>query len=180
VDPIGPRACYDESKRFGEALLSSFRRVHGLSATIVRIFNTYGPRMRHDDGRVMPALIGASLAGQPLTIHGDGLQTRSFCYVSDLVRGLRLIAEDPTADGAVLNLGNPEEVTILQLAESIRDAIDSTLEIRHLPARLGDPERRRPIIDRVHDRYGWEPRVALAEGLSRTIEAVRTERVAAA
>jgi nucleoside-diphosphate-sugar epimerase len=179
VDPIGPRACYDESKRFGEALVSSFRRVHGVPATIVRIFNTYGPRMRHDDGRVMPALIGAALAGKPLVIHGDGLQTRSFCYVSDLVEGLRLVAEDGTADGEVLNLGNPEEVTILALAESIRSAIDPALPIVHAPSRPGDPERRRPVIERVRDRYGWEPQVSLADGLARTIAAIRTDALAA-
>ena len=175
VDPIGPRSCYDESKRFGEALLSSYRRVHGVSATIVRIFNTYGPRMRRDDGRVMPALIGAALAGDSLVIHGDGLQTRSFCYVSDLVDGLRLIAEDATSDGEVMNVGNPEEVTILGLAESIRDAIDPALPIIHEPSRPGDPERRRPVIDRVRERYGWEPRVPLAQGLARTIAAFRAD-----
>jgi nucleoside-diphosphate-sugar epimerase len=177
VDPIGPRACYDESKRFGEALVTSYRRVHGVPATIVRIFNTYGPRMRRDDGRVMPALIGAALAGEPLVVHGDGRQTRSFCYVSDLVDALRQIAEDPGADGAVLNIGNPEEVTIRELAESIRDAIDGGLEIVHVAGRKGDPERRRPVIDLIRARYGWEPHVPLAEGLARTITAFRADAV---
>jgi nucleoside-diphosphate-sugar epimerase len=176
VDPIGPRSCYDESKRFGEALVSSYRRVHGVPATIVRIFNTYGPRMRHDDGRVMPALIGAALASKPLVVHGDGTQTRSFCYVSDLVEGLRLVAEDGSADGEVLNLGNPEEVTILELAESIRDAINPALEIIRTPARPGDPGRRRPVIDRVRYRYGWEPRVPLSQGLACTIASYPTEQ----
>jgi nucleoside-diphosphate-sugar epimerase len=175
VDPIGPRSCYDEGKRFGEALLTSFRRVHGVPATIVRLFNTYGPRMRRDDGRVIPALVGSALSGRPLEVYGDGLQTRSFCYISDLVDGLVRIAQDPAADGAVLNLGNPEEVTILQLAETIRSAIDPGLSIVHGADRPGDPERRRPVIDRVRERYGWEPRVGLVDGLRLTIEAFRND-----
>ena len=153
--------------------MTSYRRVHGVPVTILRLFNTYGPRMRRDDGRVMPELIGAALARRPLTVHGDGLQTRSFCYVSDLVAGLRLVALDDAADGAVLNLGNPEEVTIIDVARAIRDVVDPSLEIVSVPARPGDPERRRPVIDRVAERYDWAPRVPLAEGLSRTIEAFR-------
>ena len=178
VDPVGPRACYDEAKRFGEALVTSYRRVHGLNATIVRIFNTYGPRMRSDDGRVMPELIGAALAGRPLVVHGDGSQTRSFCYVSDLVAALATAGLDTAADGEIFNIGNPAEVTIRELAEAIRDRVDPGLPITSSPARPGDPERRRPIIDKIRDRYGWEPQVALAEGLDRTIAAARVEAAA--
>jgi dTDP-glucose 4,6-dehydratase len=170
VDPVGPRACYDESKRFGEALLSSYRRVHGVSAAIVRVFNTYGPAMRLDDGRVMPEFLGAALAGRPLLVHGDGGQTRSFMYVDDLVEALRLVALDPTADGAILNVGNPEEVTIRQLAELIADDIAPGVRIEYRAGRPGDPQRRRPDISRMRERYGWRPRVTLADGLRRTAD----------
>jgi nucleoside-diphosphate-sugar epimerase len=176
VDPVGPRACYDEAKRFGEALITSMRRVHGVQATIVRLFNTYGPRMRPDDGRAIPELAMAALDGRPLTIHGDGSQTRSFCYVDDLVRALCQVALDPTADGLILNLGNPHEVTIRQLAEEILDLTGSDAPLQFDPRRPGDPERRRPDITRLRERYGWEPTVPLRDGLARTIDDFRAQR----
>jgi nucleoside-diphosphate-sugar epimerase len=168
VDPVGPRACYDESKRFGEALVTSYRRVHGVRAAIVRVFNTYGPAMRLDDGRVMPEFLGAALTGKPMRIHGDGQQTRSFMYVDDLVEALTLVGLDPDADGSVLNVGNDEEVTIVALAELIAREIAPGATIEHQVARSGDPQRRRPDIARIQARYGWQPRVPLAEGLHRT------------
>lgn len=169
VDPVGPRSMYDEGKRFGEALLMAMRRTRGLRATIVRIFNTYGPGMRHDDGRVIPELVTAALAGRPLTIHGEGVQTRSFCYVEDLVDGLLRVALDLDAEGDIFNLGNPEEVSILELAELVREVSGSDSPMVSLPARPGDPRQRRPDIGRIRSRYGWEPRVSLRDGLRRTM-----------
>ena len=169
VDPIGPRACYDEGKRFGEALVTSMRRVNGVQATIVRLFNTYGPRMRPDDGRVVPALVSAALAGEPLTLHGDGTQSRSFMYVDDLVEGLVRVGLDPASDGDVLNIGNPHEVTMRHLAAEIARAIGRDSPIRYVPGRPGDPQRRRPDITKMTARYGWEPSVSLGDGLSRTV-----------
>ena len=169
VNPIGPRACYDESKRFGEALTMEHRRRHGVSASIVRIFNTYGPRMDPHDGRVVPAFIDAALAGEPIPVHGDGSQTRSFCYVSDLVEALLLVALDPAADGEVFNLGNPHEVTMQELAEEVRRVAGSAGPIAYLPRGADDPARRRPDISRMTTWYGWQPRVPLAEGLAATV-----------
>jgi nucleoside-diphosphate-sugar epimerase len=169
VDPVGPRSCYDEAKRFGEALVTSWRAVHGVRAAIVRVFNTYGPGMRMDDGRVVPELIAAALDGRPLTLHGDGLQTRSFMYVSDLVDGLMTVASDPDLDGQILNIGNPHEVTIAEIAERIVAATGSTSSIVRGPARVGDPQRRKPDIGRMVARYGWQPVVSLDIGLERTI-----------
>lgn len=169
VDPIGPRACYDEGKRFGEALVTSMRRVNGVRATIVRLFNTYGPRMRPDDGRVVPALVTAALAGQPLTLHGDGTQSRSFMYVDDLVEGLIRVGLDPASDGEVFNIGNPHEVTMRELAGEIARAVGRELPIQYVPGRPGDPQRRRPDITKVRARYGWEPGVSLRDGLVRTV-----------
>lgn len=176
VDPVGPRACYDEAKRFGEALISSMRRVHGVRANIVRLFNTYGPRMRPDDGRAIPELVSAALDGRPLTIHGDGSQTRSFCYVDDLVEGLLHVALDRTADGLILNIGNPHEVTIRHLAEEIVRITGSSSPLQFDPRRPGDPERRRPDITRIGGRYGWEPTIGLTSGLDRTITYFRELR----
>jgi nucleoside-diphosphate-sugar epimerase len=170
VDPVGPRACYDEAKRFGEALLTSMRRVHGVHATIVRLFNTYGPGMRADDGRAIPEMVSAALDGRDLVIHGDGSQTRSFCHVDDLVDALLLVGLDRAADGEILNLGNPDEVTIRHLAAEIVRISGSDSEVRFDPRRPGDPERRRPDIGRVRARYGWEPRVGLEAGLRDTID----------
>ncbi len=170
VDPVGPRACYDEAKRFGEALLTSMRRVNGVQATIVRIFNTYGPAMRIDDGRVIPELLAAALEGRPMLIHGDGRQTRSFMYVSDLVDGLVRVAFDPTSDGAVLNVGSPDEVTIAALARSIATIAGTSGPVVLGRPRAGDPQRRRPDITRMRARYGWEPVVGLEDGLRRTTD----------
>jgi len=180
VDPVGPRSCYDESKRFGEALVFASRRETGVRANIVRLFNVYGPAMRRDDGRVIPEMISAALAGRPLTIHGNGLQTRSFCYVSDLVDGLMRVLLDMELDGGILNIGNPEEITVRELAERIVELTGGHGELQFTHPRPGDPERRRPIIRRMEERYGWTPRVELGDGLRRTIEAFREADVATA
>jgi nucleoside-diphosphate-sugar epimerase len=176
VNPVGPRACYDESKRFGEALTFEYRRKHNVSASVVRIFNTYGPRMAADDGRVVPALINAALAGEPMPIHGDGEQTRSFCYVSDLVDVLLLVAFDRDAAGQIFNIGNAEEVNMLELASAVLDATGSSSPISFLPPVADDPARRKPDIRRVEARYDWRPRVALAEGLRHTVSYFRALR----
>ena len=166
VNPVGPRSCYDESKRFAEALTMAYHRRHGLRTTIARIFNTYGPRMDLDDGRVVPAFIGQALRGDDLTIFGDGSQTRSFCYVSDMVEGLfrLLFADEPYP----VNLGDPHEMTILQFAETVRTltAAKSKLEFRPLPE--DDPRQRRPDISKARRLLGWEPRIPFAEGLEQT------------
>lgn len=169
VNPIGVRACYDESKRFGEALTVEFRRKHGVNASIVRIFNTYGPRMNINDGRVVPAFIAAALAGRALPVFGDGMQTRSFCYVSDLVEALLLVALDGTADGEVFNLGNPHEVTMRELAQTIADCAGGGGTLELLPPAPDDPARRKPDISRMTARYGWTPRVDLRDGIARTV-----------
>jgi dTDP-glucose 4,6-dehydratase len=168
VNTVGPRAVYDESKRFGEAMVAAFKRHRGLDARVVRIFNTYGPRMRPSDGRLIPNLISQALAGKPLTVYGDGSQTRSFCYVSDMVDGiLALLYSDVTEP---VNVGTPEEMTILEMAEMIRDAVDGGLEIEYRPLPVDDPRRRRPDITRATELLGWRPRVPVGEGLPRTIE----------
>jgi dTDP-glucose 4,6-dehydratase len=173
VNPIGPRACYDEGKRFGEAMTFAYRQQHGVNASIVRIFNTYGPGMRLDDGRVIPAFVAAALRGEPLRIHGDGSQTRSFCYVSDLIDGIVLVALDFGADGEVFNIGNPHEVTMLQLAEEVERAFGAALRRRTAPLPADDPRQRCPDITKMRERYGWEPRVSLREGLRETINYFR-------
>jgi nucleoside-diphosphate-sugar epimerase len=170
VDPIGPRACYDEGKRFGEAAVASFRRARGVRAAIVRVFNTYGPAMRLDDGRVVPAFLSAVLAGRPLPIQGDGTQTRSYMYVSDLVEGIMRVATDADLDGLVLNIGNPHEVTVRELAERLLAIMESSVGVELVPGRAGDPQRRCPDITRIRERYGWEPVVALDDGLRRTVD----------
>jgi dTDP-glucose 4,6-dehydratase len=169
VNSIGLRACYDESKRFGEALTWEYRRKHGVRASIVRLFNTYGPRMHIDDGRAVPAFIGASLAGRAMPVFGTGTQTRSFCYVADTVEALMCVAEDAAADGAVLNIGNPHEITMLELALAVSDATGAPYRVEFTPAAEGDPARRRPDIALVRERYGWEPRTELLEGLCYTV-----------
>ena len=167
VNVTGPRAVYDESKRFGEALAAAFRRHRGLEARVVRIFNTYGPRMRPADGRLIPNLVSQALAGRPLTVYGDGSQTRSFCYVSDMVDGiLALLYSDV---GEPVNVGMPDEMTVLEVAEMIRDAVDGRLEIVFRPLPVDDPRRRRPDIARAAELLGWRPRVPVAEGLPKTI-----------
>jgi nucleoside-diphosphate-sugar epimerase len=169
VNPVGPRACYDEGKRFGEALTMSFRRQRNVNVSIVRFFNTYGPRMDPADGRVVPSFIGSALSGEPLGVHGEGQQTRAFCYVSDLIEGLLLVAFDHSADGEIFNIGNPHEVTMLQLAHAVMQAAGNGAGIVFLPRPEDDPGRRCPDIHRIQQRYGWTPKVSLAEGLRRTV-----------
>jgi dTDP-glucose 4,6-dehydratase len=170
VDPIGPRSVYDEAKRFAEAMTMAYHRYHALETRIARIFNTYGPRMRLDDGRVVPNFIGQALKGQPLTVYGDGSQTRSFCFVDDLVDGLyRLLISDFQDP---VNLGNPAEMTILELAEAIRDLTGSKSEIIRIPERRdeSDPERRQPDITRAKEVLEWTPKIDLTQGLRLTIQ----------
>jgi dTDP-glucose 4,6-dehydratase len=171
VNPVGPRGVYDEAKRFAEAMTMAYHRVHGLETRIVRIFNTYGPRMRPRDGRVVPAFIQQALRGEPLTVFGDGSQTRSFCYVDDLVEGLlRLLRSE---ESNPVNLGNPHEMTILEFARRILalTGSDAPIERRELP--VDDPRTRQPDISRAREILGWEPTVELDAGLSRTIEYFR-------
>ena len=169
VDPIGERSVYDEAKRFAEALTMAYHRFHGIDTRIVRIFNTFGPRMHLDDGRVVPNFIQQALRGEPLTVYGDGLQTRSFCYVDDLIDGIvRLLASD---EHMPVNIGNPFELTIREFAETINKVIDNRAGIVYKPSnRLeSDPQRRRPDITRARQILDWEPRINLEEGLLKTI-----------
>ncbi len=168
VNAFGPRAVYDESKRFGEAMVAAFKRHRDLDVRVVRIFNTYGPRMRPSDGRLVPNLISQALAGRPLTIYGDGSQTRSFCYVSDMVDGILALLHSDVAEP--VNVGMPEEMTILEMAEMIRDAVDGDLEIVYRPLPVDDPRRRRPDITRATELLGWRPQVPVSKGLPKTIE----------
>jgi dTDP-glucose 4,6-dehydratase len=171
VNPVGPRGVYDEAKRFAEAMTMAYRRVHGLETRIVRIFNTYGPRMRPNDGRVVPAFIQQALTGRPMTVFGDGSQTRSFCYVDDLIDGIfRLLMSD---EPLPVNIGNPHEMTILHFAERIRELTGSTSPIEHRPLPEDDPKTRQPDIGKARTILGWQPRVALDDGLARTIEYFR-------
>jgi len=167
VDPYGPRSCYDESKRYGEALVRAYRDEHDLDVRVARIFNTYGPRMRLDDGRVIPTFVKQALTGEPLTVHGNGQQTRSFCYVSDLVDGL--VALERSDIQSPVNLGNDDERTILDLAETIIDVTDSESEITHEPRPQQDPSVRRPELQKARSELGWQPSVPLSEGLERTV-----------
>jgi dTDP-glucose 4,6-dehydratase len=168
VNPIGPRSCYDESKRFGEAMVMAYHRVHGLKTRMVRIFNTYGPRMRLDDGRVVPAFVGQALRNQPFTLFGDGKQTRSFCYVDDEVRGILLLAQSNIVEP--VNIGNPNEFTMEQLAEVVRKVTGCTSKLDYQPLPTDDPKQRKPDISRAKALLGWEPQIGLEEGLRRTIE----------
>jgi UDP-glucuronate decarboxylase len=170
VNPNGIRSCYDEGKRFGEALTMSYVRSYEIDARIVRIFNTYGPRCDVNDGRVVPAFIGQALSGAPITIQGDGTQTRSLCYVSDLVEGLWRLMTRANTRGEVVNIGNPEEHTVLEFAELIRDLCGSSSPIIYEPARADDPTRRKPDITKARALLDWEPRVALMDGLKETID----------
>ncbi len=169
VNPIGPRSCYDEGKRLAETLMMDYHRQNGVDVRIARIFNTYGPCMWEKDGRVVSNFIVQALTCKPLTIYGDGTQTRSFCYVSDLVRGLETLMETPGITGPI-NLGNPEEFTMIQLAELVREMTGTNSEIRHEPLPKDDPVRRRPDITLAKQLLGWEPTVPLREGLRRTID----------
>ncbi|NGY66320.1 NAD-dependent epimerase/dehydratase family protein [Lentzea sp. NEAU-D13] len=163
VNPIGPRSVYDEAKRFGEAMTVAFRAEHGVDAGIVRIFNTYGPRMRAHDGRMIPTFLRQALAGEPLTVHGDGLQTRSLCYVDDLVRGLLAMARGDHP--GPINLGNPAEVTVLDVAHKTIEVTGSPSVVRHVEPMTDDPRRRRPDIGLARQVLGWQPLVGLEEGL---------------
>jgi dTDP-glucose 4,6-dehydratase len=171
VNPIGVRGVYDEAKRFAEAMAMAYHRSHGLNTHIVRIFNTYGPRMRLDDGRVVPNLMGQALRGEALTIYGDGSQTRSFCYVSDLVEGIyRLLA---TEFHEPVNLGNPNEVSILDFAKEILKLSGSNSRIEFKPLPQDDPKVRRPDITRAHSLLGWEPKVERHDGMRQTMDYFR-------
>jgi len=171
VNPIGPRGVYDEAKRFGEAMTFAYHRYHGVETRIARIFNTYGPRMRARDGRVVPTFIRQALAGEPLTAFGDGKQTRSFCYVADLVEGIyRLLMSEVTEP---VNLGNPTEMTVVDLATEILDLTASASVITYQPLPEDDPKIRQPDITRARSLLGWEPKVPLREGLEHTIEDFR-------
>jgi PBP4 family serine-type D-alanyl-D-alanine carboxypeptidase len=173
VNTIGPRACYDEAKRFGEALVATRWRKEGLDVRIVRIFNTYGPRMRPDDGRVIPNFISAALRGEPLTIYGDGTQTRAFCYVDDLVDGIVRVLQVRNGRGTVVNLGNPVETPVADLAAMIAEIAGVDLRTAEEPLPLDDPSRRCPDIHKARAFLGWEPRIALREGLEKTLAAFR-------
>jgi dTDP-glucose 4,6-dehydratase len=172
VNPVGPRSCYDESKRYAEALTMAWHREFGTATTIARIFNTYGPRMKLDDGRVVPAFIDQALRSEPLTVYGDGRQTRAFCYVSDLVRGLYLLSKSD--ERYPVNLGNPVEMTILEFAEHIRAAVNPSCPIQFEALPKDDPQRRRPDISKAKRILGWEPQVGLDEGLRLTIDYFRS------
>jgi dTDP-glucose 4,6-dehydratase len=169
VDPVGPRAVYDEAKRFAESLTMAYHRQHNVDTRIVRIFNTYGPRMDLEDGRALPNLLKQALLGQPLTVYGDGQQTRSFCYVDDLIEGVvRLLMSD---EHLPVNIGNPLEMTLLQFAERINKVVGNKAGITFVPNARSerDPQRRQPDIARARALLGWEPRVSLEEGLRLTI-----------
>lgn len=173
VNPVGPRACYDESKRFGEMITMVYHRQLSLNTRIVRIFNTYGPRMRKNDGRVVSNFINQAISGEPITIYGDGTQTRSFCYVDDMVAGLMAAMESDKAKGEIVNLGNPSEYTVRALAEKIKTMTGSKSEIVYKPLPIDDPRERRPDITKAKALIGWEPKVSVEEGLTRTIEYYR-------
>ena len=173
VNPVGIRACYDESKRFGEALVMSYIRKNDLDGRIIRIFNTYGPRMQRNDGRVVPNFVTQALAGKPLTIYGEGSQTRSFCYVDDLVEGIMRCADSDATRGLVVNLGNPEEHTIREFAEIVCDIVGVPLQVVERPMPPDDPTRRNPDITRARQLLEWEPVVALRDGLARTIASLQ-------
>jgi dTDP-glucose 4,6-dehydratase len=172
VSSIGPRAVYDEAKRYGEAIVSAFHRKRGVDTRIVRIFNTYGPRMRLNDGRVVPAFVGQALRGEDFTIFGDGKQTRAFCYVEDEVDGFVRLALSKINDP--VNIGNPTEMTMLQFAEAVRAAAGGGGKIVHQPLPRDDPRQRKPDITRARQLLGWEPRTPLEQGLKKTIAYFRT------
>jgi dTDP-glucose 4,6-dehydratase len=178
VNPIGPRGVYDEAKRYAEALAMAYHNQQGVDTSIVRIFNTYGARMRPYDGRAIPTFVRQALASQPLTVYGDGSQTRSFCYVDDLVRGIVLLAESD--EHLPVNIGNPEERTLLELAETIKRVTGTSSEIVFEALPVDDPQQRRPDITRAKQLLGWEPEIGLEEGLSRLLRALGREPVTAA
>jgi dTDP-glucose 4,6-dehydratase len=171
VNPIGPRGVYDEAKRYSEALTMAYHRQQGVDTRIVRIFNTYGPRMRPFDGRAVPTFVRQALANKPLTVFGDGSQTRSFCYVDDLVRGLILLAE--SGEHKPVNIGNPTEMTLLELARAVVKVTGSSSEIVFEALPVDDPQVRKPDITRARELLGWEPQVGLEEGLGRLLESIK-------
>ncbi len=173
VNPIGPRGVYDEAKRYAEALTMAYHRQQGVDTCIVRIFNTYGPRMRPHDGRAIPTFLRQALQDKPITVFGEGEQTRSFCFVDDLIRGLILLADSEFH--MPVNIGNPDEKTILELAEAVIAATESRSEIVHEALPVDDPQTRQPDTTRAREILGWEPTVSLAEGLRRTIELAGAE-----
>ncbi|MFA9401269.1 MAG: UDP-glucuronic acid decarboxylase family protein [Acidobacteriota bacterium] len=175
VNPVGPRGVYDEAKRFAEALTMAYLRQQGVDTLIVRIFNTYGPRMRAHDGRAIPTFLRQALLGQPLTVFGDGSQTRSFCYVNDLVRGLISLAE--SEEHLPVNIGNPDEYTLLELAEAVIEVSDTDSELIFEPLPIDDPKVRQPDISRAREILGWEPAVSLVQGLRKTIDLAGRNRL---
>src|SRR5262245_61593553 len=175
VNPIGPRGVYDEAKRYAEAMTMAYHRQQGVDTSIVRIFNTYGPRMRAHDGRAIPTFLRQALADRPLTVFGEGEQTRSFCYVDDLIRGLVALAESDVH--TPVNIGNPDEFTLLELAKAVVEVTDSRSEIVYEALPTDDPQQRRPDIARARDLLGWEPTIELIDGLRRTIDKAGVERL---
>ncbi|MFQ5525623.1 MAG: UDP-glucuronic acid decarboxylase family protein [Thermoanaerobaculia bacterium] len=172
VNPVGPRGVYDEAKRFAEAMVMAYHRVHGIETRIVRIFNTYGPRMRPHDGRVVPEFIDQALRGRALTVFGDGSQTRSFCYVDDLVEGIWRLLNSNVSEP--VNIGNPTEMTVLEFAQQVKELVGSASEIDFKPLPIDDPKTRQPDIGSARRNLGWEPTVPLAQGLLKTVEYFRT------
>ena len=172
VNPIGYRGCYDEAKRFAEALVMAYHRMHSIDTKIVRIFNTYGPRMRLRDGRIVPNFVRQALTGDPLTVYGDGSQTRSFCYATDLVDGIYKLAM--SNEHLPTNVGNPTEFTVLEFAKLVIELTGSSSEIVYQPLPQDDPKQRKPDISKAREVLGWEPRIELQEGLSRTLDYFRT------
>jgi dTDP-glucose 4,6-dehydratase len=168
VNPIGPRSVYDEAKRYAEALTAAFRRERGVDTAIVRIFNTFGPRMRLDDGRAVPAFLSQALAGEPITVAGDGLQTRSLCYVEDTVEGILALAASD--EPGPVNIGSEHELTMLELAEVVRALAGSASVVRHVDLPVDDPRMRRADLTRARELLGWEPGVPLDDGLKQTLE----------
>ena len=177
VNPVGPRSVYDESKRFAEAITMAYHRYHGVDTRIVRIFNTYGPRMRLNDGRALPNFLYQALTGEPITVYGDGKQTRSFCYVSDLIEGIFRLFE--SKENEPTNIGNPQEITILEFAERVRALVGSEAPIVFKPLPQDDPKQRCPDITKARRILNWEPKVSLQDGLQRTYDYFR-ERVTSA
>ena len=178
VNPIGPRGVYDEAKRYAEAMTMAYHRQQGVDTAIVRIFNTYGPRMRARDGRAIPTFLRQALEDRPLTVFGEGEQTRSFCYVDDLIRGIVALAESDVH--MPVNIGNPNEFTLLELAKTVIEVTESRSEIIFEPLPTDDPQQRRPDITRARDLLGWEPGIELRDGLRKTIEKSGVERLAGA
>ena len=172
VNPVGPRSVYDEAKRFGEAMVMAYHRSRGVNTSLARIFNTYGPRLQPGDGRVLSHFMMQALRGEPVTIYGDGRQTRSFCYVDDLIEGIMRLSR--SEEHLPVNLGNPEEFTILECAQAVLEVTASKSELRYVDLPVDDPTRRRPDIAKARTLLGWEPRVGLREGLKRSLEFFRS------